>query len=349
MTVALGMALAVAVPGLRVPGLVAPARAGVYATGVVLIAVALGLSTLRRGTRVSVLTFLVAIAGAGTMPASLADPVMTMAAAAWLGLLPMLVFATLPGRAVWYLTAVSGSLGLVLTAAIPGPPVLAALRVAAVVALNTLPLVIFVLLRQESNRHLELAERMAVTDQLTGLMNRHGLNQHFPDWAARSAPGAAILLGDIDNFKRVNDTHGHARGDEVLRQVAECLRGRSRGDDLLVRLGGEEFAVFTACRGREDAVGHAERMRRAVEEVGGTGGTTISFGVSFVDARGKDPSDLLDTLLVQADHCLYRAKAGGRNRVVADGGAPSGGSPVPHPRTPGVPAPHTRTGGGREG
>jgi eukaryotic-like serine/threonine-protein kinase len=161
-------------------------------------------------------------------------------------------------------------------------------------------------------------EQLATTDGLTGLCNR----RHFMDQATgklaesrrRRSPLAAIML-DIDHFKKVNDTYGHATGDQVIRTVADRLTEGIRREDLLGRYGGEEF-VLVIPDGEDGAVELAERLRRAVEADpvptdDGPLRVTISVGVSMRDGTDVAP----DTMLARADAALYRAKQGGRNRV----------------------------------
>lgn len=161
--------------------------------------------------------------------------------------------------------------------------------------------------------------RMATIDTLTGLPNR----QHFFGMAQRelarqqrsSAPLAAFML-DIDHFKQINDSHGHAAGDEVLRTVAARIGASLRGTDVVGRLGGEEFAVLLPDTDEATAVLVAERLRK---RIGGTqtafgegksGTVTVSIGVALFRQR-----DDLDHLLSRADEALYAAKNGGRNQV----------------------------------
>ena len=124
-----------------------------------------------------------------------------------------------------------------------------------------------------------------------------------------------MLLLDVDHFKRVNDTFGHAGGDVVLREVAQRLRSNLRSSDIVARYGGEEFLVIMASRSPADVANVAERLRLAVGEEpvwlpSGPVRVTISIG----GASGGD-SILLDDLLASADEALYRAKAAGRNRL----------------------------------
>ena len=136
----------------------------------------------------------------------------------------------------------------------------------------------------------------------------------------------ALLVFDLDNFKTINDQHGHLAGDEALRLVTGIAREKLRSDDLLGRFGGDEFLV--ACEGLDQAGAEAlaERMRfdvvwRAPDQQPPMPGLSISVGVAVADLqRGYDP----DGLFRRADAALYRAKRGGRNRVVGDDPAYAG-------------------------
>ena len=163
-------------------------------------------------------------------------------------------------------------------------------------------------------------ERLATHDPLTGLLNRHGLDQALQRHFARRPPVALVLCQvDVDHFKRVNDEHGHAAGDRVLRGVADTLAREVRGSDFVARLGGEEFLV--GCEGdAAQALALAERLRRAVaarvHEQGGDLSPlrcTVSVGVSLPFTE----RDQWESALRDADAALYRAKAEGRDRVCA--------------------------------
>ncbi|WP_309570443.1 GGDEF domain-containing protein [Deinococcus sp.] len=151
-------------------------------------------------------------------------------------------------------------------------------------------------------------QSQALLDTLTGLANRRQFDQDLGNLDA----GDAILAVDIDHFKRVNDTHGHATGDRVLRAVGQALQTGLRHHDRAYRLGGEEFAVMLRHVNREQAQIVAERLRGAVEASSMAGlKVTISVGVSLV-AAGDAPGAVR-----QADVALYRAKQRGRNRTCA--------------------------------
>ena len=174
-------------------------------------------------------------------------------------------------------------------------------------------------LRESVNHTLALA----VTDELTGLYNRRYFERHLTlmlDKAREQDRDMAVMLIDMDFFKAVNDTHGHAVGDAVLREFALRLRRNIRGVDLACRFGGEEFVVLMPDTDFQQAQGVAERVRAAVSErpfdVGGGRSLTItiSLGVAFNEAD----TDVPETLIKHADIALYRAKREGRNRVVFD-------------------------------
>lgn len=181
------------------------------------------------------------------------------------------------------------------------------------------------LLQQVRQQHALLA-RQAVTDALTGLHNRYMLDDTGPRHVQRAWRGGeplTVMMLDLDHFKEVNDRHGHDRGDAVLRELAQRLRQRVRPDDVLVRIGGEEFALLLPRMGPQDAAAHAERLRRlvAAEPLAGLP-LTVSVGAcvwqpppaSRAAADAEAAAAVLRALLKHADHQLYRAKAAGRNR-----------------------------------
>ena len=136
------------------------------------------------------------------------------------------------------------------------------------------------------------------------------------DRAQRYDHPLALMMMDIDHFKRVNDTYGHAAGDEVLKQLAASCTANLRGPDILGRLGGEEFAVAMPGCGIEAADHVAERLRRTLAkiEVPSEQGT-ISFTIS-IGVIAREVGAGLDAALDRADKAMYAAKQGGRNRVV---------------------------------
>ena len=159
----------------------------------------------------------------------------------------------------------------------------------------------------------------AHSDHLTGLLNRRGFQNVFDtelERARRADQELSLIVGDLDRFKRVNDAHGHAAGDEVLTRVAAAIAGAKRGFDSAARVGGEEFAVLAPDCDEHGAFMLAERIRAEVHEalVARDPGTslTISFGISTFPLHGQSA----DALLRTADQALYAAKRLGRNRSV---------------------------------
>ncbi len=157
----------------------------------------------------------------------------------------------------------------------------------------------------------------AILDPLTGLLNRHALAPRFAELSVQARVNSqpvCLMLCDVDNFKAVNDAHGHDQGDAVLRDVAYALRTQLRSFELVYRLGGEEFLVVLPGASLEKGVEVAERLRGAVEQTRPAGiRVTISLGVSA--ASGQRVS--YDELFKAADTALYEAKRAGRNRAVA--------------------------------
>jgi diguanylate cyclase (GGDEF)-like protein len=170
------------------------------------------------------------------------------------------------------------------------------------------------------NAHLHrLVQQQALTDDLTSLPNRRRFMSEFrreAQRADRSGTALSVIVLDIDDFKKVNDTWGHETGDAVLRGLAEALAAATRSVDLAARLGGEEFAVLLPNTDAEGAEGVAERIQRDLAAMStpvrdGTLRVTASFGISsFPDIAP------LGELLNDADRCLYEAKRAGKNRIV---------------------------------
>jgi diguanylate cyclase (GGDEF)-like protein len=156
-------------------------------------------------------------------------------------------------------------------------------------------------------------------DPLTGLCNRRALEQAVDDAWRRWRRGAgcfAVLALDLDHFKRINDTHGHAVGDRVLQQVASRLMAVVRSIDTVARTGGEEFIVLVPQVGLDGARAAAERLRAAIrmqpfEGPRGPLTITVSVGVALAQEADAEPREVLQ----RADQALYRAKEGGRDRI----------------------------------
>ncbi|WP_321815533.1 MULTISPECIES: GGDEF domain-containing protein [unclassified Paraburkholderia] len=175
----------------------------------------------------------------------------------------------------------------------------------------------------------EQLKHLGMTDSLTGLPNRRYFEMRLEEElqrAARHGVAVACLFMDLDHFKLVNDTHGHAVGDRVLAAVGACIRSAVRLGETVARFGGEEFvAVLQGDRSNANVV--AERVRRAVEALvvrsndGAQVPVTLSIGVAVTPGTSADKGAAARALIDAADRALYRAKRSGRNQVVfaADG------------------------------
>ncbi len=164
-------------------------------------------------------------------------------------------------------------------------------------------------------------QEQAVSDPLTGPYNRRSLGEFLPREllrCRRSRTPVAVMLIDLDRFKRINDSFGHEAGDIVLQAIAALLKGKVRGSDIACRYGGEEFALILPETGLDAAARRAEDIRLAIAGLGlnhvGTslGKVTASFGIALFPDHGE----YTDALLRVADVALYAAKGAGRNRVI---------------------------------
>ncbi|MDF2440520.1 MAG: two-component system, cell cycle response regulator [Abditibacteriota bacterium] len=188
-------------------------------------------------------------------------------------------------------------------------------------------------LQEELRISNERLSRLAVTDELTGLANRRGFEQELEDEilrARRFGQPIAVTMLDLDRFKLINDTWGHARGDVVLQAFARVLQSTSRRVDKVARIGGEEFVALLPTTDAVGAETFAEKVRAATEalEIPGThldgtaapplrvttsAGVAVATHIPDIDASN---ASIANALLQQADACLYAAKDAGRNRVV---------------------------------
>lgn len=228
----------------------------------------------------------------------------------------------------------------------------------------------------ESVVRITLAEnrKLSATDDLTRVASRRFFAKHFPrevDRAARYGRPLSLILCDIDFFKRINDTVGHAGGDEILRQIGPRLQENlRRGVDWIARIGGEEFAIVLPETGYEPALNIARKLRGCVAhepfkfEAGKQSvAVTASFGLCGLDRVPTGERGLADRLLKIADAALYRSKHSGRNRLTATmyggvsagsgasagaprGGSGSGGAPRDRGRSGGSGGGPRRGGGG---
>lgn len=163
--------------------------------------------------------------------------------------------------------------------------------------------------------------KMAVIDPLTGIYNRRYAAQHMNsvmDRARETDGFFAVMMIDLDKFKRLNDEHGHDAGDAVLKEFSRRLQENIRGVDLVARFGGEEFFVAMPDSDHDAAASAAERIRRAIEDRpfqlprnAGEANVTVSIGVAIADGSDEDA----EAVIRRADTALYEAKTNGRNRV----------------------------------
>lgn len=181
---------------------------------------------------------------------------------------------------------------------------------------------------RELEREREELTRRVETDELTGVRTRAAFERRLADEierARRDRKPLAVLLCDLDDFKQINDTHGHLAGDALLAQAAGAMRSAARRMDMVARYGGEEFAVIAGNCGVEGAERLAERLRSVIETLrvgdpdGGTFGTTVSIGVAvYAPVPGDDGhrrrTVSRDELLLSADRALYDSKRAGKNR-----------------------------------
>ncbi|MEQ1683823.1 MAG: GGDEF domain-containing protein [Burkholderiaceae bacterium] len=177
-------------------------------------------------------------------------------------------------------------------------------------------------LLQDAERARRAAEWLSVTDPLTGAFNRRHFfvvgERRFAHALAAHEPVCVLLL-DVDNFKAINDAHGHAAGDRVLIEVARACKASLRDADLLARYGGEEFVALLPATDLAQAMLVAERVRASVAEsyvvtdAGAAVQPTVSVGVALRAGALRS----FDGLLAQADSAMYEAKRGGKNRVGA--------------------------------
>jgi diguanylate cyclase (GGDEF)-like protein len=219
------------------------------------------------------------------------------------------------GLTLTVLVILTATLGIDSAATIRDPvPVIATLALLAAV-------VSIVLALQAAELH---HRGEAILDPLTGLLNRHALAPRFAELSVQARvthQPVCLMLCDVDNFKTVNDEHGHDCGDAVLRDIAYALRKQLRSFELVYRLGGEEFLVVLPGVDLAAGLDVAERLRAAVEQTAPAGiPITISLGVSAAHGEHVDYNPLFKA----ADIALYTAKRAGRNRVMAASPPPAG-------------------------
>ncbi|HTZ19025.1 MAG TPA: GGDEF domain-containing protein [Dissulfurispiraceae bacterium] len=162
-------------------------------------------------------------------------------------------------------------------------------------------------------RAMESAQRAAMVDSLTGLFNRRSLEDHAAAWL-QEGKSFSLVLTDIDHFKKLNDSFNHSVGDHALKSFARALQNSCRANDVIARIGGEEFVILLANLGAEGAVGTMERFRKVLPDFltkTGSPPLTASFGI--VDSNcGYTLTDMIKMV----DEALYKAKDAGRDRIV---------------------------------
>lgn len=161
----------------------------------------------------------------------------------------------------------------------------------------------------------DLLKDQSTIDPLTGLMNRRAMDALLKQWTLEKLAYAVVMV-DLDGFKKVNDTYGHAVGDEVLKFLANIMQEVMREQDICCRYGGEEFVILMPGTSQEIAFHMVERLRRIMESTDSPCGrpVTLSAGVAVFSETMRDPA----IVLAMADKALYEAKTSGRNRVMID-------------------------------
>jgi len=172
------------------------------------------------------------------------------------------------------------------------------------------------------------AEKLARTDHLTGVFNRRAFFEQggrMLSEARRIGYPVSVIMFDIDHFKQINDTYGHAAGDDALKQVALRVSEIVREVDVMGRLGGEEFALILPDTSRTSALLLAERLRQGLHELNvHCGSARIPVTASFGVVARSGPLKTLEQLICAADHAMYRAKQAGRDRVMVGSQAQMG-------------------------
>lgn len=189
----------------------------------------------------------------------------------------------------------------------------------AVVGISLAALLAALILAWSRNERMQQLQREASLDPLTGLKNRRRFEDDLRLAMARgrreNTTGAVLML-DLDDFKRVNDSYGHPAGDRTIKEIADVLRQRTRESDTLARLGGDEFAVvLPRCSPAEarmvaDAIAKAIREHRPADDE--VGSITASIGIAMF---GEDPRTSIESVVSEADTAMYAAKDGGRDGV----------------------------------
>jgi diguanylate cyclase (GGDEF)-like protein len=167
---------------------------------------------------------------------------------------------------------------------------------------------IFAAIRSRRNRHFA---QLAMCDDLTGVGNRRRLDRDLAIEAATGDTPVAVIMVDVDHFKRINDEYGHDAGDTALRDVANVMRREVRAGDVVYRYGGEEFCVLLAKTNTTEAGQVAERIRFAVSQMSLAVDEPLTVSIGVALGKGEHVAQTM----LRADEALFKSKDGGRNRV----------------------------------
>ena len=162
-------------------------------------------------------------------------------------------------------------------------------------------------------------EKMARTDELTGLPNRHDFIRRAEELARladRYGKPLSLAMIDIDNFKHINDSHGHVIGDRILCEFSDCTQGMLRNTDVIARIGGEEFALLLPLTDTDESLIISERIRHTVRKHTFSSAVDVSVSVGVTTWTGHLQAETVTQLMQEADTALYHAKHLGRDRVV---------------------------------
>jgi diguanylate cyclase (GGDEF)-like protein len=190
----------------------------------------------------------------------------------------------------------------------PNGTVVLALIVIGLLAAIGAALGTFAAIRSRRNRHFA---QLALCDALTGVGNRRRLDRDLAIEANNGDTPVAVIMVDVDHFKRINDEHGHDAGDQALRAVAEVLRNEVRVGDVVYRYGGEEFCVLLAHTNTTEAAQVAERIRYAVSRMALAVDEPLTVSIGVALGKGTHVSQTM----LRADEALFKSKDGGRDRV----------------------------------
>jgi diguanylate cyclase (GGDEF)-like protein len=201
-----------------------------------------------------------------------------------------------------------GRTNILNAAAAPDRTILLALTVIGVLATVGAGLGLFAAIRSRRNRHFA---QLALCDDLTGVGNRRRLDRDLSIEANNGDAAVAVIMVDVDHFKRINDDYGHDAGDQALRAVADVLRGEVRTGDVVYRYGGEEFCVVLVNTTTAEAGQVAERIRFAVSRMALAIDEPLTVSIGVALGKGAHVAQTL----IRADEALFKSKDGGRDRV----------------------------------